>query len=393
MGLENKIVTTYENGIIYKSNELIESCYNLTTAQNRLIYLAMTKLNTTILEKNLNIAEVEDRIQTARFELMFISVLDYKKTFNIKSNNLYSELARIATDLYNEEILYIKPNGDFGRNRWVTTCEYDHEGKGIALEFHPKMIRHLLIFTTEYTGMFFEQFANKLRGKYSFRIYELCKQYTKIGKRNFDVDDLRFKLSLMDDEYKEYRDFKKMILSAIKEINKNTDIFLEYKEIEKNRTTKKVLKIQFSIILQNQQLILGESEGVDVTHTTKNQVKIISELINHKVTAQQSRDIITTALTAIDTHEDLKESKIGIRDYISQKVDVCEEYIKQKGTKDYIGLLLTALEKNYQKKIVIPAQKKENVKEIPIDIIKPKNYLLIILNQENMIMINLKQDY
>lgn len=355
LGVDNEIITSFENGIIYKSNELIESCYNLTTAQNRLIYLAMTKLNTTILEKNLNIEKVENRIKTAQFDLTFISIMDYKKTFNIKSNNLYIELAKIATDLYNEEILYLKPNGDFGRNRWVTTCEYDHTGKGISLEFHPKMIRHLLIFTSEYTGMFFEQFANKLKGKYSFRIYELCKQYTKIRKRNFEVDDLRFKLNLLDKEYKEYRDFKRMILLSIKEINDNTDMFLEYKEIEKNRTTKKVLKIQFSITLQNRQLsLLDEQGGADVTHTAQNQVNIISKLIKHVVTAQQSRDIITTALSAIDTREDLKSLDIGVQDYIIGRVEVCEEYIKEKGTKDYIGLIISALQGNWTKKIVIP---------------------------------------
>lgn len=63
----------YSNAI-YKSNKLIESCYNLTTTQNRILYLAMTKLETRILEKNLNIKQVEDLIYRAAFDLIEIDV-------------------------------------------------------------------------------------------------------------------------------------------------------------------------------------------------------------------------------------------------------------------------------------------------------------------------------
>lgn len=356
--MNEKIVSSNSNNtIIYKSNQLIESSYNLTTAENRLIYLAMTKLNTIILEKNLNLDEVEKRIKQAQFDLIFISVLDYKNTFNIKSNSLYSELAKIATQLYEEEVLYIKEDGDFGRKRWVTTCEYSSEGKGIALEFHPRMIKDLLIFRTEYTGMLFEGFVNKLKGKYSFRVYELAKQYLKIGKRDFEIEDLRFKLCLLDNEYSEYRDFKRMINNSIKEINKCADIKLEYIELEKIKSTKRVTKIRLIISPQNQQLdLFDENINENASSTTQNQVKILSELIGCKISAQQSRDLITTALTAIDKHIDLKEKNIGIKDYIKEKVEVCKDYTKIKGTEDYIGLLISALKGNWQKRVVIPPE-------------------------------------
>jgi hypothetical protein len=339
---------------VYKSNELIESSYNLDTSENRLVYLAMTKLATTILEKNLNIEETQNRIKLAQFDSLFISVVEYRKTFNIKANNIYETLAETATKLYDEEVLYIKENGDFGRKRWVTTCEYDHEGKGISLEFNSRMVKDLLVFDNGYTSLLFEDFVPKLRGKLSFRIYELCKKFIKIGFRDFEIEDLMFKLATNDKDYPTYALFKRAILSNIKEIVQKTNLLIEYKEIGKVRKTGKVCKIRFIIKAQDQQLTLFDNNETYENDSTKNQVKIISELIHYNISSQQARDILIIALTAIDTLPELKDSNTKVKDYISEKVLVCEEYIKQKGTKDYIGLLISALKGNWKEKIVIP---------------------------------------
>lgn len=365
MSLNNMLIETTDNTNksfqVYKSNELIESSYNLDTSENRLVYLAMTKLATTILEKNLNIEETQNRIKLAQFDLLFISVVEYRKTFNIKANNIYETLAETATKLYGEEVLYIKENGDFGRKRWVTTCEYNHEGKGISLEFNSRMIKDLLVFDNGYTSLLFEDFVPKLRGKLSFRIYELCKKYIKIGFRDFEIEDLMFKLATNDKDYPTYALFKRAILSNIKEIVQKTNLLIEYKEIGRIRKTGKVCKIRFIIHAQDQQLTLFDNNETYENESTRNQVKIISELIHHNISSQQARDILITALTAIDKLPELKDSNTKVKDYISEKVKVCDEYIKIKGTGDYIGLLLSALKKNFKKKIVIPPSQKEVV--------------------------------
>ena len=178
---------------IYKSNKLIESSYRLTTAQNRLLYMGMSKLKRSILDRNMNIEQVQNAIKQANFDLIYIDVVDYKKKFNIKANNLYAELAKIATELYEQEIIYFDEKDNITRMRWVITCKYDNDQKGIAIQFHPDLIKDLLIFKNKFTKMLFDNFLN-IKGKYSFRIYELCKQYLKIGFRDFYIEDLRFKL-------------------------------------------------------------------------------------------------------------------------------------------------------------------------------------------------------
>ena len=348
-------LAVYNNGYIYKSNILIESSYNLTTAQNRLVYLAMTKLETIILQKDMNIETVEESIQSDKFELIFISVLDYKKTFNVKGNSLYTELSEIADGLYGQEVLYLKEDGDFGRKRWVITCEYANDEKGVSLQFHPTMIKDLLIIKSGYTAMLFEDFATKIKGKYSFRIYELCKQYLKLRKRDFHLDDLRFKLQLKDSEYISYSDLKKMLLSVINEINKNTDITLGLEEIEKNRTTRKVSKIRFTIhpSNNNNQVNMFSAIENDLNIDTQNQVEIISNIVGIKVTPQEARTILQYALSSIDKYE-LKE--LGATTYIKEKVKWCNTYGETIKIKNYIGLLLNAIKGNWNDKTILPKE-------------------------------------
>lgn len=339
-----------QNNTIYKSNQLIESSYSLTTAQNRLIYLAMAQLKEMIIDKNLNIEQVEEAIKNTSFPMIYIDVIDYKKIFNIKSNSLYKDLAKIARDLYEEEILYINDQGNIGTKRWVITCEYDNQQKGVAIEFHPRLIRDLLVFKSEFTRMIFDEFADKLKGKHSFRIYELCKQYYKIGRRDFYIEDLRFKLRIKDSEYSGYNSFKNQVLKpSIKEINDNTDLELVLEEIEKNKKTRKVEKIRLYIRVKNnpKQLNMFDNTGTNMIMLEENRgiVNKLSDVTKQSITAETAQRILTDSLRVIDD----KKLKVGVIDYIKEKVKICDDYVSTttKPVNNYIGLLLVAIRKNW----------------------------------------------
>lgn len=341
---------------IYKSNRLIESSYQLTTVQNRLIYMAMTKLKKIILDKNTNIEEVEIAIKSANFDMIKIDVNEYKQIFNIKSNKIYQELESIANSLYEEEIYYINPeNHDFGRTRWLTTCEYDKEQKGIKIEFNHKLIRDLLIFRGGYTKMSFNNFVDKLKSKHSFRIYELCRQYLPIGHRDFYIEDFKFKLRIFNTEYTQYSDLKRRVIKkAINEINKYTDLYLEFAEIEKNKKTSKVEKIRFIIREQKilkrndkqKQISIFENNEVNMTIDDMGIVGEITRILEYPILlkAEDANDIYMGALFGIDTFN----LDIGIKDYMKQKKVVVDNYAKSKKNKiNYIGAFIKALRENW----------------------------------------------
>lgn len=339
---------------IYKSNRLIESSYQLTTVQNRLIYMAMTRLKRMILDKNTNIKEVETAIKSASFDMIRIDVNEYKKRFNIKSNKVYQDLEEIANSLYEEEIFYINSETqDFGRTRWLTTCEYDKKQKGIKIEFNSKLIKDLLIFRGGYTKMSFDNFVDKLKGKHSFRIYELCKQYLQIGYRNFYVEDLRFKLRIFNEEYASYSNFKRRVINkAINEINKYTDLYLEYIEIEKDKRTRKVGRVRF--IIREQNVSIEKAKGQIDMFDNKDIVSILDDVgIVGEITkileyptllkAEDANDIYMSALFGIDTFN----LKIGVKDYMKQKKVIVDCYAKKKGQINYIGAFIQSLRENW----------------------------------------------
>ncbi|AIY85356.1 initiator Replication family protein (plasmid) [Clostridium baratii str. Sullivan] len=351
----DKLSFNYSNAI-YKSNRLIESCYNLTTAQNRILYLAMTKLERIILDRNLNIKKVEDMINHSTFDLIEIDVATYKNKFNIKSNNVYKELEKIATELYDSEIIYVNENLDVSRKRWVITCRYNNDKKSIALQFHPDLIADLLVFKSEYTKMIFDDFANKIKRKHSFRTYELCKQYLKYGYRDFYVDDYRFKLDLRDGEYKTFADFKRSVIdSSIKDINNHTDLNLEYVPLEKKN--RKVTKFRYIIRKKDCKQLDIFDETHPVVHTQEEEyiISMISNIIGIQVKAGEAKTILTTALTAIENKKENEDNGIGVVDYIKEKVNIVKKYLSGKRIDDrnYLGALLKAIEVDWNNNYII----------------------------------------
>lgn len=341
------------NNTIYKSNELIEACYNLTTTQNRILYLAMTKLETRILDKNLNIKTVEDAIYRSNFELINIPVSLYKNVFNIKSGSIYEHLTKTAEELYNSEIIYFDNDGNIVKKRWVITCVYDKNEKGIKLQFHPDLIKDLLVLKSQYTKLIFDEFVDKISKKNSFRVYELCKQYVKYGFRDFYVDDFRFKLALNDDEYPRYYDLKKYVIEqSIKEINNGTDIKLTYEPLEYVKRNVIKFRIWIQKVNQKQLDFFDKKSNEVVNDDEKLLVKKISEIIQFNIKPGEAKNILTVALTAIDTIPELKNSNIGVVDYIKEKLPLVLNYLKSKQQKNepcnFIGALLSSLKFNWK---------------------------------------------
>lgn len=76
----------------------------------------------------------------------------------------------------------------------------------------------------------------QLQSSYSVRIYELLKQYEKIGKRTFSIDDLKETLAVMD-KYPLYANFKqRIIMKAQEDLEAFTDIRFTFEEIKKGRS-------------------------------------------------------------------------------------------------------------------------------------------------------------
>jgi len=86
----------------------------------------------------------------------------------------------------------------------------------------------------------------QLRGKNHVRMYEILKQYEKLGRRIIQIDKLRGMLGLESGEYKVLSDFKKRVLEPCREaLAKYTDITFNYEGHSKRG--RKIYAIEFTI--------------------------------------------------------------------------------------------------------------------------------------------------
>ncbi|MCF2220976.1 replication initiation protein [Chryseobacterium sp. PS-8] len=90
------------------------------------------------------------------------------------------------------------------------------------------------------------------------RFYELLKSYEGIGRRVFEVQELK-EILCVEDKYAKYANFKKRILlKAQEDIGKHTDIRFTFEEI--SETSRSVEKLIFNIYTNKKVVIENDDE-------------------------------------------------------------------------------------------------------------------------------------
>lgn len=215
--------------LVVKSNYLVEASYSLSTQEQRIILILASLVK-------------PDEQDFHRYK---IEVKEFNRLVGIKNESGYAETKEVTKKLL-KRVVVIKNIADKTELQigWLASAEY-FDGKGyIELEFSPKLKPYFLALKECFTQY---QLKNviALKRSYSIRIYELLKQYEKIGERYFEIDHLKYILGIEEDKYKYYGHFKdKVINPAKKELNNKTDIYFDFKEKKKAR---KVIGLYFFI--------------------------------------------------------------------------------------------------------------------------------------------------
>jgi len=80
------------------------------------------------------------------------------------------------------------------------------------------------------------------------RMYEILKQYEKIGFRIMSIEELKRQIGIDQSKYNSYGDFKKRVLNACQQaLQKNTDIAFTYEPYGKHGKGGKILYLKFLI--------------------------------------------------------------------------------------------------------------------------------------------------
>ena len=129
-------------------------------------------------------------------------------------------------------------------------CVVDADEKGewyVEIDAHDLALPLMFEFRDKY---FTYRLWNALRLKSSnqLRMYELMKQYEKLGSRVLPVEELKALLGIEKEEYTRYDNFKRWVLDACqKALEENTDIAFTYEPWGKKGKGGKITNLRFTI--------------------------------------------------------------------------------------------------------------------------------------------------
>lgn len=208
-----------EKTLVVQHNSLVEARYRLSVEAQRLIKTLVSLIN----------SNDED------FKTYELKVVDLAKIIGVVDDGYYKTLKRTTRSIIGNTIEFVDENGNELQAAWLSSAVYK-KGQGVVeLRFDPILKPYLLQLKSLFTSY---ELGNilRLKGVYAIRIYELLKQYEKIGKREFSVDELRDTLKVDTSYYKEYKNFKRYILKpAVDEVSEKTDLECVFSEIKKGR--------------------------------------------------------------------------------------------------------------------------------------------------------------
>jgi plasmid replication initiation protein len=211
---------------VYKADELLQKArFTLTITEQRLILYAITKIKPT---------------DTAFTEYEF-NLKDFYSVCGISGKESYTEIKKQCISLKSKAwwITVLDENGSEWESAvtWFNTLRTNKKSGKIRIKFHEDMMPYLLELSKQYeeTGNYFTSYDFKyilpMKSIYSIRIYELLKSYQKNNKSWwFKFDKLKH---ILDCVNYEWYDFKRRVLEpGINEINKFTDLSIEYSTVK-----------------------------------------------------------------------------------------------------------------------------------------------------------------
>ena len=356
--------------IVRKSNDLIEARYKMTMWEARVWdkFLSILRKERDIKDEyRIGISEIIENYQ----------LQDDKRAFQriVQASHALQDRYITNSSISRDEFRHLRSH-IFASVETVVT----NDGDSYILFEVPKKIKPILTATTErYKDFALENFIG-ISSFYSKRVYELLKQYERIGERTFTIDDLRNVLAIEESEYRLYGHFKKRIIDKAQEdLLRCTDISFTYEEIKK-RGTKQVTSIRFIIRANKAQRLLEKS----VDRLSKPKVQKIREVAQLPLFELSNQPILIEFETIQDTKtplhpimpplfekyyvmvsdwwgveqvEFVKRLEGKQEDHLVHAVEYTKERIKAGKAANPAGVFLDALSKGYKTPQQIKSEK------------------------------------
>lgn len=214
--------------LVVKDNALIQASYTLDLAEQRLILLA--------------IIEARNKSQgITQDTLLEIHASSYAKQFNINDKTAYTVVKDASKGLFDRYVTYHDKNPKNGKDRsfhcrWIDKTGIEPDSGIVYIRFTSDVIPLITRLESHFTSYEIDKVAN-LTSSYAIRLYEILISWREVGKTpKYEIDDLRSKLGVLPNQYKQMCNFKSRVLElAIDQINQHTDITAKYEQYKRGR--------------------------------------------------------------------------------------------------------------------------------------------------------------
>ena len=216
-----KKINTESN--IKQSNRLVEAKYKLTLNEQRLVVAICSQLDYS-----------KDNIVTVR-----IKVSDIADFCKITGTDKYTKIRRIIMRLLDRKLLIHKSNGGWYATHWLQSAEYFPDESVIEYKIDERLKPELLNLRKAYLDTPAAPLM-EFKSDYSVRLYLILKKMLKVRDFTYNLDFFRETFQLSK-SYTRISNLKnRVLLPALEEINKISDISVMYDFIREGKTYTKI---------------------------------------------------------------------------------------------------------------------------------------------------------
>jgi plasmid replication initiation protein len=321
------MATLRKNYLVRKRNVLNEvRANNMTLQELRFFSIYLSKINA----KDISTRIVRFSIEDFRviMELGSRIKIDYMKRV---IDSILGKIVNIPTKTggYEAFQLFKKCCVDIGENgNWYVEIDAHDDALPLMFEFQTRYFSYQL------------WNALRLRSSNQLRMYEILKQYEKIGTRVLSVEELKSLLGIPKSEYSRFGDFKKWVLDACQQaLQESTDLKFVYEPHGKKGKGGKILFLKFSVEKNEDyvdQLTLNEfieerkleddnySDNLDdymvddeLSEAYRKRIKFLSEACNDEFSFQEIVVLLNEMKNFLP--QGMLQDNIQCYDYLSDK--------------------------------------------------------------------------
>jgi len=257
------------------NRNIVKQSYELNNAR-----YSLTAVETDIIMRM--IAEVKNEDEDFKPYRFKVSELEKKMGKQLDRRSLKT----IALELRRKNLTIDKGKEGFLVTGWVSSFEYFAKSGEMELCFDPKLKPYLLKLQSHFAMSDIRQIF-QLSSEYAKRIYTIFKQWQQVGKYTVEVAEWQ-KILEVPKSMLNYADFKIKVIEVAKEqINKNTDLNVEYKEI---KTGRKITHLEWTIKkCIGQQMTIGDfnKEEIETSINPHFVVRLAREIIHELKISQK----------------------------------------------------------------------------------------------------------